>query len=273
MYESPAHSKWLVPFAALLAAAIILGSVAFALYRRTLETPKNEANLARVLESGNLALVPPISESDHILGPSNAPIVFIEYSDLECPFCKDFHKTMKSVYEEYGKDGNIAWVYRHFPLAQLHSKAPTEALASECVAQLSGNDGFWKFVEIVYTEGPGNDQLDLSLLPVFAERVGANRKDFERCMSEGSLMSIVETQFEQAKSAGGVGTPFTVVLVAGQQIPIEGAQPYVAMSAIARTLLNNIGERSNTLVPPSEAPLIKESPINGTLDIPASSER
>ncbi len=257
MYESPATSRYLVPAAALLAAAIIIGSVVFALYKRSGDSPSS-GDTAKLLNSSAPTLVPPVSERDHIVGPRTAPIVFIEYSDLECPFCRDFHKTMKAIIEEYGSGGNIAWVFRHFPLAQLHTKAPTEALASECVAELAGNEAFWKFIDIVYTEGPGNDQLDLSLLPVFAERAGADRGRFETCMADGSLMSVIEAQFEEAKSAGGTGTPFTIVLAAGQQIPIDGAQPYMAMSVVAQTLLRNIGIDAGELVPPSKA-VVEES--------------
>src|SRR3989338_11101801 len=73
----------------------------------------------------------PVDLNDHLLGNPNAPIIMVEYSDLECPFCKFFHKTMQSLMDVYGKDGKIAWVYRHFPL-DIHPKAPKEAEATEC---------------------------------------------------------------------------------------------------------------------------------------------
>ena len=66
----------------------------------------------------------PIDEDDHIRGNPNAPIVIVEYSDFDCPFCKNFHSTMNQVMSSYGAEGNVAWVYRHFPLEQLHPSAP-----------------------------------------------------------------------------------------------------------------------------------------------------
>jgi len=89
-----------------------------------------------------------VTEKDHIIGDRNAELVIIEYSDTECPFCKTFHKTMKEVVQNY--DGKVAWVYRHFPIAQLHSKASKEAEATECAAELGGNQAFWKYLDKIF---------------------------------------------------------------------------------------------------------------------------
>src|SRR3546814_2871400 len=66
------------------------------------------------------------------MGSPDASVKVIEFSDFECPFCKGFHRTMGQVMEEYGQDGKVAWVYRHFPIDSIHSKARKEAQASEC---------------------------------------------------------------------------------------------------------------------------------------------
>ena len=92
----------------------------------------------------------PISAEDHILGKLDAPIIIVEYSDLECPFCKVFHRTMHEVMDKYGKDNKVAWIYRQFPIDSLHSKARKEAEATECANELGGNDGFWKFTDEVF---------------------------------------------------------------------------------------------------------------------------
>src|SRR3989344_4827098 len=68
--------------------------------------------------------------TDYILGNPQASVMVIEYADLECPYCKDFHTTMHQVMDFYGEAGQVAWVFRHFPLAQIHSKAPQEAAAA-----------------------------------------------------------------------------------------------------------------------------------------------
>ena len=69
-----------------------------------------------------------VSEDDHILGNKDAKVVIIEYSDTECPYCKVFHNTLHNIV-----DGNeeVAWVYRHYPIPELHKKAFYEANATD----------------------------------------------------------------------------------------------------------------------------------------------
>lgn len=89
----------------------------------------------------------PVTDKDHIKGDINAPVKIVEYSDIDCPFCKRFHTTMQEIMDSYGKDGKVAWVYRHFPLTQLHPDAFNKAEASECITAKGGNDKFWSFVD------------------------------------------------------------------------------------------------------------------------------
>ena len=91
-----------------------------------------------------------VSDSDYILGNPNAPVKIVEFSDLECPFCKRFHATLQQVMNEYGKDGRVAWVYRHLPLESIHPQARPLAEGSECVAELGGNDAFWEYADLVF---------------------------------------------------------------------------------------------------------------------------
>src|SRR3989344_5386751 len=64
--------------------------------------------------------IKPIAADDHALGNPAASLAIVVYTDLECPFCKTFHATMQRIADSYGKDGSVLWVYRHFPLEQLH---------------------------------------------------------------------------------------------------------------------------------------------------------
>lgn len=111
-----------------------------------------------------------IKPDDHIRGNADSDIVIIEYSDLECPFCKRFHTTMQQLVKE---NGNIAWVYRHFPLDQIHPKARNEAAAAECVYDQGGNDMFWKYVDRTFDITPGNNNLDPAEIPNIAQFAGA----------------------------------------------------------------------------------------------------
>jgi protein-disulfide isomerase len=92
----------------------------------------------------------PLDENDHLQGATDAPVVVLEYSDLQCPYCKRFHDTMNQVMEKYGTEKKVAWAYRHFPILSNHPDAAKVAEASECAAELGGNDAFWKFLDEVF---------------------------------------------------------------------------------------------------------------------------
>lgn len=176
----------------------------------------------------------PVGEDDHVRGPASAKVTMVEYSDLECPFCKRFHPTLQKVVAEYPND--VQWVYRHFPLEQLHSKAPKEAEAAEC----AGEQGkFWEMVDTIFEVTPANDGLELDKLPVLAEQAGVtNIPQFEQCLEAGKYAERVARDLADAAAAGGQGTPYTVLLGArGQKVPISGAQPYEQVKAAIEQLL------------------------------------
>lgn len=101
-----------------------------------------------VSEAKNLTYKP-VDESDHIRGSSDAKVKLIEYSDFECPFCKRHHPVMQQLVSTYS-ESDFAWVYRHLPLTSIHPKAQPFAEASECAAEIGGNDGFWAFADAVF---------------------------------------------------------------------------------------------------------------------------
>jgi len=88
------------------------------------------------------------SASDHIIGSPTAPVVLVEYSDFQCPYCKMIHPSLKQIVAD--SNGQIAWVYRDFPLYQIHPEAENSANAAECIAAQLGNDAFWKFGDSIF---------------------------------------------------------------------------------------------------------------------------
>ena len=124
-----------MPIAVVIAGALIAGAVIYSGGKAPTAGTATQPQQQVAQQTGDLEKMTPISSSDHIRGNPDAPVKIVEYSDTECPFCKRFHETMKQVMDEYGKDGKVAWVYRHFPLDQLHSKARKEAVALECAKE------------------------------------------------------------------------------------------------------------------------------------------
>ena len=179
----------------------------------------------------------PVDEkNDHIRGAATAKVTVIEYSDLECPFCKRFHPTMQQLLTEFPND--VRWVYRHAPLTQLHSKAPKEAEATEC----AGEQGkFWEMTDKIFEVTPANNGLDLAELPKLAQQVGvANAQQFQACLDSGKYAKHVEDDLADAQTAGMQGTPYSVVSAAnGQTFPLSGAQPYSAVKQLVEQALKS----------------------------------
>jgi protein-disulfide isomerase len=167
----------------------------------------------------------PVDSNDHIRGSKNADVIVIEYSDFECPFCKRFHTTMQEATDFYGD--KIAWVYRQFPIPSLHSQAWVESVASECAAELGGNDAFWAYADRILEVTPSNDGLDLSLLPQFAKELGLDQAKFEACLDSERHDERIAADIEDASNAGARGTPYSVVINKdGDTFAIPGALPF-----------------------------------------------
>lgn len=172
-----------------------------------------------------------ISPEDHLRGNPAAKVVVVEYSDLECPFCKRFHETMNQVMLEY--NGQVAWVYRHFPLENLHSKAKNEAKAAECAASLGGNDAFWAYIDRVFQVTPSNDGLDPLLLPTLATDIGLDKDKFNDCLANNDFDLKITADITDATDNGGQGTPFPIIIgVDGTKTALPGALPFVELKKL-----------------------------------------
>ncbi|KKT11432.1 MAG: Sodium/proton antiporter, partial [candidate division WWE3 bacterium GW2011_GWB2_43_22] len=84
-----------------------------------------------------------LNDMDYVRGDKSARVLLFEYSDYDCPFCKRVHPTLQTLISENA--GKVAWVYRQFPLDQLHPTARAKSEAALCAGKLGGNDAFWAF--------------------------------------------------------------------------------------------------------------------------------
>jgi len=187
------------------------------------------------LDNASDVKLAPISSKDHVRGDENAEVTIVEFSDTECPFCKRFHSTMQQIVDEY--DGRVRWVYKHFPLDSLHSKARKEAEATECAADQGGNDAFWKYLDRLMDITPSNNGLSLDELPAIAEYIGLDKSEFEDCLDSGKFASMVQAQVDEALAAGARGTPFSVIVAGEQIVPASGAMPFEQIKPMIDQLL------------------------------------
>lgn len=160
-------------------------------------------------------------------GSKNARYVWVEYSDFECPFCKKIHPDLIKLLEEY--EGKLAWVYRHFPLA-FHAKAQKSAEATECAADLGGEEAFWQLTDLIFEKMPEMELADLSSL---ASSVGLNQSSFQQCLDSGKHEQKVKDQFDEGSKAGINSTPTSVVfdMETDQSKTVIGAQPYETLKS------------------------------------------
>jgi protein-disulfide isomerase len=239
--EENKDKNFMVPGAIIVAGIIIAGAVVYSNgFGGSQGSGKavvgdgtdNAKNTVTVVEN-----IKPVTAADHIRGDINAPVKVVEFSDLECPFCKRFHTTMRQVVDSY--DGKVAWVYRHFPLDNLHSKARREAEATECAADLGGNTAFWAYADRLFEITPANNGLNPEELPKIAEFVGLDVVAFNNCLNSGKYAEDVAADLEDATNSGGQGTPYSIVIAAnGKKTVIPGALPFEAVKEIVDKALS-----------------------------------
>lgn len=224
-------NKFFIPVSIVVSGLIIAGAIFL--------TTKQQEKQAEPLDPANLELaISPITENDHILGNRDAEILIIEYSDFGCPFCKRFHETMKQVMEEYGPSGNVAWVYRHFPLSA-QSRAVAEV--SECVASLAGNEKFWEYIDGVYAEAP--ESLADDRYRTMALELGIDENQLTSCLASDIAKTNLEQHIADGQAIANVdrqfGTPYNILISkSGVQVPLRGAQPITNVRGAIDAILN-----------------------------------
>lgn len=227
-------SQYVLPITIVIAGALVAGGI-FLAGKSSIQNPngQNGAVSARAYTPGQ----------DYILGNPSAPVKIVEYMDLECPHCKVFHTTMHQIMDYYGATGKVAWVVRPFPLAQIHSKAPQEHQAAECAADQGGDTAYFAFIDKIFSITPSDNGLDLGQLPVIAGQIGLNVEAFNSCLSSGKYAQKVSDSYSEAISAGGQGTPYTLVFANNELVQggnLSGAQPYDSMRAIIDAVLSQV---------------------------------
>lgn len=219
------ENKLSMPVSIIIAGLLIAGAIVVS----NMQKPNEDTAEVKKFE------VAKVTQDEHIRGSLSSNIVVIEYSDTECPYCKAFHNTMKEVFDERG---DFAWVYRHFPLS-IHPKAFNEAIATECAADLGGNNAFWSYLDRIFEVTPSNNGLDVNELPKIAEYVGLNVSEFEKCLSSGKFSDAVSEDVTSGEASGVKGTPYTILLnqETGKTTIIEGAQPKEVIVSAMESLL------------------------------------
>ena len=144
-------------------------------------------------------LTVPVSKKDHHFGPLDAPIVIVEYADMECPHCKDVQPILVDLMERMGD--RICLVFRHFPIQNQHSHAQK---AAEAVEAAAAQGKFGPMVRALFRQ---QDKLEFADLLKHAEAVGLDVDRFQRELEEGKYADRVREDFKSGVRSGVNGTP------------------------------------------------------------------
>lgn len=173
---------------------------------------------------GDISLLPAVSESDHVRGNDAASVVLVEYSDLNCQFCQQYHITMLRLLEKYP---GLAWVYRYMPL--LDSDQPS--LIAECVDSLYSENEFWQYIDRYFSTVNSTEQaLTLEGARSVLNTLDLDVQSVEDCAQQAEVQQELDNMKEGGQNVGVFGTPTTVLVVDGEPISlIEGAATYEDM--------------------------------------------
>lgn len=233
------NNNLVIPLSIIIAGFLIAGAIVFS--NKSQKT--NDTNPTTQV-SPTKTEIKKVSSDDFLLGNPGAKIVVVEYSDLQCPYCQQFHTTMEKIMDEYGKDGKVAWVYRHYWAVRktsdgqiFHPLGGKSAEAAECVAELGGKEKFWSFAQNIFADI--NTQQDkLTKLPDIAKSVGVDVDAFNKCLGSGKYTNKIQTSFDEGNKAGVSGTPSSFLVTKDGTYPVEGAVPYEEFKKIIESILN-----------------------------------
>ena len=155
-----------------------------------------------------------------IRGTPDAPVTVVEFSDFECPFCKQAHPTLKQLLERY--PGKIRLAYRDFPLDSIHPQARRAAEAARCAHDQTK---FWEYHDVLFSQSP---RLSTDDLRRYADQVGLDVTKFDDCLTAGTHKAAVQRDLDEGNRLGVTGTP--AFFVNGR--PLSGAQPLEAFARV-----------------------------------------
>jgi len=160
-----------------------------------------------------------------MLGRADAPVTLVEFSDYQCPFCQRFFATTLSALKKHYVDtGKVRYVFRDFPLDQMHPQARKAAEAAHCAVE---QGKYWEMHEVLFQN---QRTLAPPQLTVHARTVGVDGSKFDECLSSGRHAARVERGLADGAAVGVQGTPTFVVGKTKpgdfvESTPIRGAQP------------------------------------------------
>lgn len=178
-----------------------------------LRSLRSDAKVVVHLKEPRVVRVGVSTENAPFLGPADAPVTIVEFSDFHCPYCKRVLPALTELRSRYGD--KVKLVFRDFPLDRLHPRARSAAEAARCAHD---QNKFWEYHDVLFAKAPQASPVHLK---AYAEQVGLDAETFERCLTSGKHAAGVQRDLDEGMRLGVSGTP--AFFVNGRLL--SGAQP------------------------------------------------
>ena len=176
-------------------------------------------------------------DDDEVMGRPEAKVALVEFSDFQCPYCRRFHnQTFPKLKESYIDSGKIRYIFRDFPLEQLHPQAIKASIAANCAGQ---QGKYWDMHHALYTN---QNRIGPDLFTELAQSLELDLLAFETCLEDPAQKEEVEKDLAYGKSLGVRGTPhYFIGRIEGDKLVdvkrVSGAQSYQAFANVIDSLL------------------------------------
>jgi protein-disulfide isomerase len=174
-----------------------------------LKTLRGDSNVVVLLSAPRVEVA---YDPARLRGNAKAPVMIVEFSDYQCPYCHSVEPTLKEVLAKYGD--KVSFSYRDFPLSAIHSQAMIAAEASRCALE---QGKFWEYHDQLFT----SSKLEKDDLLGYARDLKLDNKQFESCLTSEKYKADIEKDTQDGRKAGVSGTPGFFI----NGVEISGAKP------------------------------------------------
>lgn len=157
--------------------------------------------------NANLPALPPVDiavDGDPVRGNPEAEITVVEFSDFDCPYCVRIQPTARKIREKYGD--KIKWVFKDFPLNQIHPQAMDRHIAANCVRKVDP-DKYWDYFDTMFAESKLEQTRTENGAKELAYSMGVDQQKFDACLTDPAMKQEVLGDIRQGEEAGVRGTP------------------------------------------------------------------
>lgn len=191
-------------------------------------TPAPEPTPAPLPEDASL------DDAAAVKGDPNAPVVIVEYSDYQCPFCQRHVAQVLPQLQPYIDDGTVLYVFKDFPLTSIHPQAPKAAEAARCAGD---QEAYWPMHDVLFQNQQewSGQATAVDIFKGYAGQLGLDQAAFDQCLDSDKHAAAVEANLQQGIEFGVRGTPGFFV----NRTPLPGAYPIEAFQQLIEQALAN----------------------------------